>query len=178
VPDRTEIIDAAENGDLDGLLALVSLDEIADAWWRYMTRAAAAREQGTPKADWDADPDGWAIEIYYDIFRDGEAIHEYLRALASRAPDDDELLSYFGAGPLEDFITADEERLRWIEQEAQRSESLRRALATVWVEYVGPQAFLRLQAAARTELVWGMNDGPRPMPDGSFADPSLHRHMT
>jgi hypothetical protein len=175
---RIEIIEAAERGDLDGLLALVSLDEIANAWWRYMMRRAAEGEKSDP--DWEGDPDGWAIEINYTGILEGEdTFRDYLRALAARAPDDDvELLGYFGAGPLEDFITRDEDRLHWIEQEAERSENFRRALATVWVEDFGASIFLRLQAAARTELVWHANHGPRPMPDGSFADPSLHRHMT
>jgi hypothetical protein len=177
VPDRAEIIDAAERGDLDKLLALVSLDEIADAWWRYTMRTGSP-DQRTADDQWETDPDGWASEIYYtDIYKDEDTHREYLRALARRAPDDADL-RYFGAGPLEDFIAADVDRLRWIEQEARSSDSFRRALATVWIEDLGPAVFLRLQAAARTELVWHVNHGPRPMPDGSFTDPGLHRCMT
>jgi hypothetical protein len=38
--------------------------------------------------------------------------------------------------------------------------------------------FLRVQEAAKTDLVWHVNHGLRPIPDGSFVDPSLGRSMT
>lgn len=65
-----------------------------------------------------------------------------------------------------------------VEREAARSENFRKALANVWIEDVGAAAFLRVQAAAGTELVWHVTHGPRPMPDGSSDDPDLHRSMT
>src|SRR4051812_1619341 len=185
---RIEIIHAAERGDLERLLNLVSLG-IADAWWQYTMRSDAARHEGEvePEPDWETgpnkwetDPDGWASEIYYEgiFFEDEDTLREYLRTLATRAPEDADL-GYFGASQLEDFIGApNEDRLQWIEQEAGRSENFRQALATVWIEDLGPEVFLRVQTAARTDLVWHVTHGPRPLPDGSFADPSLHRHMT
>lgn len=180
MPDRGEIIEAAERGNREKLLALVSVDEIADAWWRYTMRTTAEQHQRSDD-QWESDPDGWAAEIYHTrtkIFEDEETLREYLRALATRAPEGADL-GYFGASQLEDFIGApDEDRLQWIEQEADRSEKFRLALASVWIEDLGQAVFLRVQGAARTELVWHVTHGPRPMPDGSFADPSLHRHMT
>lgn len=172
--DRGQIIGAAEDGDLPRLLSLVSLDEIVDAWWRYKARA------GGDSSGWDTDPDGWAMEIHFTFvfYGDEDAFRDYLRALVRRAPDDREALGHLAAGPIEDFVSADEGRLGWIEQEAAHSETFRLALSNVWAEHIGPRAFLRLQAAAGTELVWHVNHGPRPMPDGSFADPNHHRSMT
>jgi hypothetical protein len=69
----SEVLDRlVGEGDLDGLLALVSVDEIADAWWRYRARS---QEKGF-KGD-GHDEDFWAIELWLS----GGAIYEREDAL-------------------------------------------------------------------------------------------------
>lgn len=161
-----------DEDDLDGLFERVQPPEIADAWWRYALREKSLNDDELEH------PDAWAYElwlfepIYHDRHRD-ELVHE----LAERAPDGADL-GLLGAAVVENCIGSDEESLRWVEQEAARSVNFQKALATVWIEEVGPAAFLRVQEAAKTDLVWHVNHGPRPMPDGSFVDPALGRSMT
>jgi hypothetical protein len=173
-----EIVEAGERGDLDAVLALTSPEEIADAWWRYVVRCHVAHERGEVEPGWDSDPDAWASELWMEgvIQRDEQAFRTLLRTFADRAPGES-LLVYLGAGPIEDFLTEDEDRLRWIEEEAKRSRSFRLALASVWIEWLGAPTFLRIQEAAGTDLVWHVNYGPRPLRDGSFVDPDRGRSM-
>jgi hypothetical protein len=172
-------VDAAERGDLGRVLVLTSPDEIAEAWWRYVVRCHVARERGETEPDWDSDPDAWASELWTEgvIQRDEEIFRALLRAFADRAPSE-AVLDYLGAGPIEDFVTDDEARIRWVEEEAKRSRNFRLALANVWIEPLGPDTFLRIQDAAGADLVWHVNFGPRPLPDGSFIDPVLGRSMS
>jgi hypothetical protein len=174
-----EVVEAAELGDLDRVLALTSSEEIADAWWRYMVRCDGARRRGEKVPDLDSDPDSWASELWHEgvIQEDEATFRMLLHTLAERAPREADL-SYLGAGPIEDFLTDDEERLRWVEEEAFRSPNFRAALASVWIEELGAATFLRIQRAAGVDLVWHVNHGPRPLPDGSFTDPGLGRSMT
>jgi hypothetical protein len=132
VLDTKKAIEAAECGDLDALLALVSLDELADAWWRYTMRWDIAHKNGTTEPDWDTDPDAWAEEIWHEevLQQREQTVRDYLHVLAERAPAEADL-GYLGAGPIEDFAT-NEDRLRWIEAEAARSLSFRAALANVY----------------------------------------------
>jgi hypothetical protein len=44
---------------------------------------------------------------------------------------DESVLVVVGAAPLEDFVCPDEDRVRWIEEQAHRSDKFRRALAGV-----------------------------------------------
>ena len=121
-----EIVAAAERGDLQAVRAMVSVDEIADAWWRYTVRTVGAPE------DWDTDPDAWASELWHEevVLGDDEFSRDLVRALAERAPRGADM-GYLGAGPVEDFAT-NEDRLRWIEAEAARSPNFRAALANVY----------------------------------------------
>lgn len=133
VPERQEIITAAERGDLDTVLRLVSLEEIADAWWRYTRRCAAALAQDIgAKPDWDTDPDAWASELWHeDVLQScEETVRAFLHTLAKRAPGDVDL-GFMGAGPIEDFAS-NESRLLWIEHEAAQSPNFRAALANVY----------------------------------------------
>jgi len=122
-----EIVAAAERGDLQAVRAMVSVDEIADAWWRYMLRVGTSAPEG-----WGFDPDDWASELWHEgaILRDEEFACDLLRALAERAPSGADM-GYLGAGPIEDFAT-NEGRLRWVEAEAARSRNFRAALANIY----------------------------------------------
>jgi hypothetical protein len=168
VLDTTRAIKAAERGDLDALLALVSLDELADAWWRYTMRCDIAYKNGTTQPDWDTDPDAWASEIWHEevLQQREQTVRDYLHVLAERAPAEADV-GYLGAGPIEDFIRDDDDRLLWIEQEARRSSKFRSALANVWVSGLSPAAFLRVERAAGVELSWPDSIGPRPTDQAS-----------
>jgi hypothetical protein len=162
---RKQVQRLVEEEKLGELLSLVALEEVADAWWRYMVRSQALQSQGRSAADdrWENDPDSWAIRLWF-----GNAIHEredtvrqFLRLLAERAPVEGDLRD-LGAGPVEDFVCDDEERLLWIEEEAARSPNFRKALANVWVWQLPPEVFLRLEGAAGAPLAWPSSAGPRP----------------
>jgi hypothetical protein len=174
-----EIVAAGERGDLAAVFALTSPEEIADAWWRYMGRCGRARARSEDEPDWDSDPDSWACELWLEgvIQKDEGRFRTLLHTFAERAPPDADL-SFLGAGPIEDFLTDDEDRLCWVEEEAERSPNFRMALASVWIEELGAATFLRIQGAAGTDLVWHVSHGPRPLADGSFIDPGLGRRMT
>ena len=146
MPSGREIVAAAERGDLQAARAMVSVDEIADAWWRYTLRTVGAAE------DWDTDPDGWASELWHEevVLRDEEFARDLIRALAERAPTDADM-GYLGAGPIEDFAT-NEDRLRWIEAEAARSRNFRTALANVYARpSLSEEQNARLRRAAEVD---------------------------
>lgn len=150
-----------DDDDLDGLLARVTLDDIADAWWRHHLR-----EYGSNTDAALADPDWWAIEAWIDhLFdKDEELCRQGIGALAERTPPGADP-GNVGAGPLEEFVCADEDRLRWIEDEAERSPNFRKALGSVWIARdVPPDVFLRVERAAGTELAWPAVGPPRPRP--------------
>ena len=73
-----------------------------------------------------------------------DTAHALIHALAERAPAGVNLGS-LGAGPIGSCLGSDEASLRWVEDEARRSENFRKALAVVWMEELGPAAFLRVQ---------------------------------
>ena len=140
--------------DLERLFEVVTVEEIADAWWRCTL-------SGDERFD---HPDWWAIELWLgtSIYEMKDHGRKVLRALAERAPDGADL-GLLGAGPVEDSIADDEESLRWIENEARRSDNYREALGKIWRHDLRPDAFLRVEAAAGTELSWPrFGQGPRP----------------
>jgi hypothetical protein len=140
-----ELLDAGLN---DQLLAIVTAGEVGLAWCRYAERTVAAKE--TP--EWEVDPDGWAAELYHEdeFWADEEFVRAFLVTIADTAPD--EVLGWVGAGPLEDFITEDVDRLAWVESQAARSERFRRVLANVWIAELSPEAFHRIERAAGVPL--------------------------
>lgn len=110
-PDPEALLDA---GDVDGLLATFSLDDIAAAWCRNADEnRAAGQEPG---------PDFWAWLLLCDSYVWRR--HELLRALLVRIVKlaSDQALGLAGAGPVEDFLSDDEDDLQWIERECDRSE--------------------------------------------------------
>src|SRR5207245_5173350 len=107
-----------DHRQLDELLSLVTLEEVADAWCSYETRPH------DPNVHED-DPDWWAVELVVDrdhyLGPNDLRVRPILALLVDRAPDDD-VLGVVGAGPLEDFVkAADEDRLLWIESRAEQS---------------------------------------------------------
>jgi hypothetical protein len=70
-----------------------------------------------------------------------------------RATDDERVLGCVGAGPLENFVSDDEDDLRWLEAQARQSQSFRIALRNVWADTcVTEETLARLDAAAGETL--------------------------
>jgi Family of unknown function (DUF6869) len=108
---------------LDDLLEAASIADVAEAWCCYTERNANDHE----------DPDWWAVEFWLSdglAFEREQVARDGILALVNAVPDD--LLGHVGAGPLETFVTNDESRVRWIEEQAANSDRFRRALANVW----------------------------------------------
>ena len=106
---------------LDEILATVSLETVAEAWHCYQRR----------EVDDFLDPDWWAIEFWQQLaFKREGVLREGLLALINASLD--EHLSCVGAGPLEGFVgKANEDRLRWLEEQCRTNPDLRRALQNV-----------------------------------------------
>ena len=141
-----QLLDVGAN---DRLLSLVTPEEVGLAWCRYAGRAVRAAK----RPEWNTDPDGWAAELYYEseFWAAEEFVRSFLVTIADAAPE--EALGWVGAGPLEDFISDDPDRLAWIEVQAKRSERFRQALGNVWIESrVTKATFLRVQRAAGVKL--------------------------
>jgi hypothetical protein len=131
---------------VDELLSLVTLEEIADAWCRYQTRPQIAGVQ-------DEDPDWWAVELLMDsdFLSDERRVRQTLILLINQAPSED-VLGVVAAGPLENFVAEDEDRLSWIEEQAKESPRFRGALQRAYLWHLPAQAFARLEQAAGGEL--------------------------
>jgi hypothetical protein len=146
--------------DVDGVLALVSVDEIADAWCQWSVRQSRGDVPATTdESDWfSTDLHWWAVEFWWLVSeREGRSAREALaRDLLARLVDHapgDAVLQHLGAGPFEDFIRADEDRVRWIEEQAAASARFRTALANVWIWDEPDWVFERLERAAGVPLV-------------------------
>jgi hypothetical protein len=113
--------------DVDGVLAIVTTDEIAEAWCAGSARHWTARYS-------------WAGELLQlrAVARRESFVRESLLKLVEHAPDDDVLVD-IGAGPLQEFVVADEARVSWIEEQAQASPRFRAALAHVRIWGREPQ---------------------------------------
>lgn len=153
-------------GDLDGVLAVVSTDEIARAWHRY---------QKAPDPKSYDHPDWWAVEFLHmrELFERRDLHRDLLLKLVAHGSE--ESLGYVGAGPVEDFVSDDEADLRWFEAECATNQRLRTALAAVWVAgRVSEDTLQRLDAAAGERL-----GRPRPgsewSPEELACDATLRR---
>lgn len=136
------LVDADE---LDAVLALVSLDEVAEAWCRYQSVHHPFGEE--------EHPDRWAADLLLsrEVFRRNELYRTLLLKLVEHA--DVEVLGVVGAGPLENFGLVDEENLVWLEQQCRVNSRLRQALANVWVWGELPPAICRrIERAAEVPL--------------------------
>ncbi len=126
------------------LLERESLESIAQTWVRYHNTESHSTAR---LRDW------WAIQIWLGsaLLEDEDRRREGLLRLVDAAQSDNDF-GIIGAGPLEDFIDDNESRLSWIEAQAQRSASFRRALAGVWIWTIPEDAFLRVERAAGVQL--------------------------
>jgi hypothetical protein len=132
--------------DLEGLLELVTVQEIAETWCRHTAVPSAEKHV-------EDNPDWWAVELMMTgaVFQRPELHRELLLALVACA--DDDVLGVVGAGPLEDFVSDDEDDLRWLERACADNVKLREALRGVWCDGdVSEATMARLDAAAGAPL--------------------------
>jgi len=121
--DPSELENAILNEDLDLLLSLVSLDDIAAAWCRDAALSRAATTESP------AHRDRWAWEFFNmrSLRSRSNLFREVLLKIIDRAEDD--LLCSVGAGPLETFFSSDTDDMAWLADQARRSERFRRAMS-------------------------------------------------
>jgi hypothetical protein len=149
-PDPEHLQELIDNFRVDELLELVSVEEIADAWWRYTGDPKAF----APNEDFRRSPNWWAVALWHDddFLKREKLKRAGLVALAERAPEDANL-GQLGAGPLEDFIWTDEETIAWVEEQAARIPNFKTALAAVWLAVNTPDwVWERLDRAAGVKL--------------------------
>ena len=110
------------------------------------------------ESDWfSTDPHWWAVEFWWLVsgrerVAAWEAVaRDLLVRLIDHAPSD-AVLQHIGAGPFEEFIRADENRVRWIEEQAAVSAKFRTALANVWIWREPDWVFERIERAAGVPL--------------------------
>ncbi len=136
--DTDQLSENDASGAIEAWIAHFPLEAMADAWWRYTMRWDAAYDAGEETPNSNSDPDGWAEQVWQSelLMRSEETVRKFLRIAADRAPQesssDDGPLSYLGAGPIEDFLDADLDRLLWIEKTAKGSRAFREALRGVY----------------------------------------------
>ena len=141
--------DPLDDDYLDALFAKVTLDDIAEAWCRYTSKD----DKGID------DPDWWAINfVMSSALANSRAMHRAMLLKLFEHADSELLIGCVGAGPLEDFISEDEDDLQWLEVQASTNERLRSALGGVWLT-VSESTFERLDRAAGRPL-------SRPRPSG------------
>src|SRR5437868_2593866 len=117
-----------DGGDLDGLLSVVSLDDVADAWLCYTARSRRSEAMEWPDADWRA------IEFWLTaspIWDAEDLVQRGLLALVAHVSDD-LLLEYVGAGPVESYEGRTPEANEWLEAQADGSARFRLALSRTY----------------------------------------------
>lgn len=145
--DPEHFVELLDNFRVDELLALVTLEEIADAWCAFQLRYDSHEIT-------DEDPDWWSVELLMDsTFMSDEArLRAVLDLILDRATEE-AIFGVFAAGPLEDFVSGyDDDRLAWIEQRAAESPRFRQALQRIWIWSLPPEVFARVERAAGAPL--------------------------
>ncbi len=140
-----------DDGRFDDLLREVTLADVARAWMRYQHRYEA---EGNPGID---DPDWWAVEVWMaeGWWAEEKRVRAGILELVAAAQTDADF-GVLGAAIMEMFVADDEDRLRWLEEQARASDAFRRSLANVHV-----WAQVRDEVAARAEGAAGVHL-PRP----------------
>src|SRR6266851_1968039 len=87
----------SESGRLDEILALVTVEQIAEAWCCCESRSIAGTTGSGGLTDDGDDVDWWAVDLWQmpEIFENESLVREGLLALIDSAPD--ALLTYIGA---------------------------------------------------------------------------------
>jgi hypothetical protein len=143
-PRHEELQRLVDEVDIDGILAIVTLDDIASAWCRYHLLDEPAEDN----------PDWWAVDLFMtdEFLDDHQRLRDALLRLIEHAPTES-VVGCIGAGPLENFVSDDDGDLRWIEANTTANEKLRVALSYVWCDgYVTEATMARLDSVAATPL--------------------------
>lgn len=126
----------------------MTLTEVAQAWMRYQHRYQADGDPGIH------DPDWWAVDAWMAVewWADENRVRAGLLELVAAAETDADF-GTLGAAIMELFVTDDERRLGWLEQQAAHSEPFHRSLRNVhiWGEQSDVIA-QRVEAAAAARL--------------------------
>lgn len=141
-----ELDELIMQGRLDVVLQHVTVDEFATAWCRYSAQPSDEHAE--------EDPDWWAISFTISAALEHHPIvRPLLLALIDAAPDE-RVVGNIGAGPLEDFISDDEDDLAWLEAESPSRPKLAQAVAGAWVAgSVSASTLVRLDRIAGVPLV-------------------------
>lgn len=143
-PDPLVLEHFVDNDDIDSLLALVTIDDIAAAWLRSRRGADDSDAGG---------PDEWASELWYSSawYLDRSRTRATVIAMLEQADADD--VARIGSGPLENLVVDDESALRWVDEQARISPQFRVALTHAWLwNQLTAASFDRVQRAAGAPL--------------------------
>ena len=140
-----ELVDARQ---FDELLRVVSLADVARVWMRYQHKVQRGDDLGID------DPDWWAVEMWQEdsSWADEQRLRDGVLELVAAAKTDLDF-RIIGASVLEYVISDDEDRLRWIEEQAAQSAPFRRSMANmhVWGQHQD-EVSARIEAAASVRL--------------------------
>jgi hypothetical protein len=120
---------AVDSDDVATVLEMQSPAEIAEAWWR------SNRSGRLGEAD---DADWWAVVFVFGCWRWPDVAEPVILNLVRLARDEAEL-AFVGAGPIEDYIVAEERRVSWLERNATESERFKDALRNVYSHSIEEQ---------------------------------------
>ena len=141
-----------EPGALGPAIKRIGVDRLTRSWLRWHYRSNAG--DSVPIDELDDDPDWWAVDAFInqESWEDEDLLRSALLGLIEAAGPDWDALGHVAAGPLEDFIDESADRLRWVEEQAARSATFRRALTGVWAWTLPESVFTRLERAAGSPL--------------------------
>lgn len=124
-PRSDELCVLADAGDAAGVLAIVTLDDIAHEWCDLTAERMAhpyVDDPDEPGSEW------WPVWFLYNCLRRVPQLHrELLVKLVACAPNDD-VLGAIGAGPFEDWLYSSRDEIFWLEAEARKDPQFQRAL--------------------------------------------------
>jgi hypothetical protein len=142
-PRSEELCKLALDSDAEGVLSIVTLDEIAQEWCAHLATKFAAsdvdpddpfgwveRQRALVAAERDREPGGEYWPVWFFIMCLPKVPHlqrELLLKLVEHAPNDD-VLSAIGAGPFEDWLYSSPAEMQWAEAEAWKDPRFQRAL--------------------------------------------------
>lgn len=143
-PDPRVLGHLVDNDDIDSLMAVVTIEDIAGAWLRSRRGADGSDAAG---------PDEWASELWYSSswYSDRARTRATVIAMLEQADADD--VARIGSGPLENLVVDDESALQWVDEQARISPQFRVALTHAWLwNQLSADSFDRVQRAAGAPL--------------------------
>lgn len=128
-PRTDELIQLANDGDAAAVLAIVTLDEIAQQWCEATAESMARRVDVEVERSWEAGPEWWPLSFAFNCLT-FELHRPFLLGLVAFAPNDD-VLSAIGAGPFEDWRNSAPDEYSWMLEQAGRDPRFARALSNM-----------------------------------------------